>query len=244
MQLPLTDPDPLFEELLPDLPPETAQMARECQAFVRATKVKTPEHLLRLVFFYWGLDTSLREVAGTLTALEAAITAPAVAERLCVCGPWVPAMLRRMLPLSPVDTRSTGCRFVVMDGSRRQAPGAPGTDQRLHSAMDLLALQFVEVWGSDGHPGETLTQCPWAPGAVAVADRGYAQCQGRRAALEPGAELIVRRKPFSVRLGDAPGAPWELSAALQRQPTEPLRTLMVVRHGTGGQQEVRGWVHA
>jgi hypothetical protein len=50
MQLPLTDPDTLFEELLQDLPPETAQMARECQAFVRAKKVQTPAQLLRMVF--------------------------------------------------------------------------------------------------------------------------------------------------------------------------------------------------
>jgi hypothetical protein len=42
MQLPLTDPDTLFEELLQDLPPETVQMAREFKAFVRAKKVKTP----------------------------------------------------------------------------------------------------------------------------------------------------------------------------------------------------------
>ena len=47
MQLPLTDPDTLFEELLQDLPPETAHMAREFKAFVRAKKVKTPEQLVR-----------------------------------------------------------------------------------------------------------------------------------------------------------------------------------------------------
>src|SRR5438093_12802496 len=64
MQLPLTDPDTLFEELLQDLPPEMAHMAREFKAFVRAKKVKTPEHLLRMVFLYCGLDKSLREVAG------------------------------------------------------------------------------------------------------------------------------------------------------------------------------------
>ena len=54
MQLSLTDPDTLFEELLQDLPPETVQMARACKAFVRAKKVKTPEQLLRVVFC--GLD--------------------------------------------------------------------------------------------------------------------------------------------------------------------------------------------
>ena len=40
MQLPLTDPDTLFEELLQDLPAETVQMARAFKAFVRAKKVQ------------------------------------------------------------------------------------------------------------------------------------------------------------------------------------------------------------
>ena len=52
MPLPLTDPDTLFAELLQDLPPEVADLAREHKAFVRAKKVKTPEELLRLVLLY------------------------------------------------------------------------------------------------------------------------------------------------------------------------------------------------
>ena len=51
MQLPLTDLDMLFEELLQDLPAETLQMARACKAYVRAKKVKTPAQLFRAVFF-------------------------------------------------------------------------------------------------------------------------------------------------------------------------------------------------
>ncbi len=51
MQLPLIDPDSLFEELLQDLPPEVSSLAREYKAFVRAKKVQTPEQLLRLVLF-------------------------------------------------------------------------------------------------------------------------------------------------------------------------------------------------
>jgi hypothetical protein len=50
MPLPPPDPETLFEDLLPDLPPETTAMAREFKAFVRAKKVKTPQQLLRLVF--------------------------------------------------------------------------------------------------------------------------------------------------------------------------------------------------
>jgi hypothetical protein len=172
MQLPLTDPETLFEELLQDLPPETAQMAREFKAFVRAKKVKTPAQLLRMVFLYCGLDKSLCEVAGTFTALYEAITDQSVAERLRAWSPWMQAMLRRMLPLAQGATLPAGRRFVVIDASSMQAPGATGTDHRLHIAMDLLSLQFLEVLVSDVHTGETRTHFTLAPGDVARADRG------------------------------------------------------------------------
>src|SRR2546427_10600541 len=94
MQLPLTDPETLFEELLQDLPPETAHMAREFKAFVRAKKVKTPEHLLRVVFLYCGLDKPLREGAGTCTALYESITDQSVAERFRAGGSWGEALRR------------------------------------------------------------------------------------------------------------------------------------------------------
>ena len=244
MQLPLTDPDTLFEELLQDLPSETVQMARTFKAFVRAKKVKTPAQLLRVVFLYCGLDKSLREVAGTFTALYESMTDQSVAERLRACGPWVKAMLRRMLPMAALEPLSAGRRFVVVDASSIQAPGATGTDHRLHIAMDLVSLQFLEVLVSDVHMGETLKHFTFAPGDIAVADRGYAQCQGMHAALQQGADLIVRLHPFSVVLGDATGAPLELSVALKRQKMETLRTLEVTLHAAGGQDEVRGWVHA
>ena len=178
MQLPLTNPDTLFEELLQDLPAETVQMAREFKAFMRAKKVKTPAQLLRVVFLYCGLDKSLREVAGTFTALYESMTDQSVAERLRACGPWVKALLRRMLPMAATASLPTGWRFVVIDASSIQAPGATGTDHRLHIAMDLVSLQFIEVLVSDVHTGETLKHFTLAPGDVAVADRGYAQCQG------------------------------------------------------------------
>jgi len=244
MQLPLTDADTLFEELLQDLPSETVQMARTCKAFVRAKKVKTPAQLLRVVFLYCGLDKSLREVAGTFTALYEAITDQSVAERLRACGPWVQALLRQMFPMATIESLPAGRRFVVLDASSIQAPGATGTDHRLPIAMDLVSLQLLGVLVSDVHTGETLKHFTFAPGDIAVADRGYAQCQGMRAALQPGTDLIVRLPPFSVVLGDATGTPLELCAALKRQRMATLRTLVVTLRATGGQHEVRGWVHA
>lgn len=244
MQLPLTDPDTLFEELLQDLPAETVQMARAFKAFVRAKKVQTPVQLLRVVFLYCGLDKSLREVAGTFTALYESMTDQSVAERLRACGPWVKAMLRRMLPMATVETLPAGRRFVVIDASTIQAPGATGTDHRLHIAMDLMTLQFVEVLVSDVHTGETLKHFSLSPGDVAVADRGYAHAQGMSEAVKQGADLIVRLNPFSVVLFDQKKQPLALCAALKRQKMDTIRTLAVVIESTCGQHTVRGWVHA
>jgi hypothetical protein len=244
MQLPLTDPDTLFEDLLQDLPAEVCLMARECKALVRAKKVKTPAHLLRVVLLYCGLDKALRTVAGTFTVLYEPITDQAVAERLRACGPWVKALLRQMLPLVPVTVLPEGKRFLVIDGSTVQAPGATGTDHRLHLCMDLVSLEFVEVLVTDVHSGETLKHFTLGPGDVVVADRGYAQPQGMSAAVQQGAELIVRLNPFSVVLGTPTGQPLALDRALKRQPAETIRTLPVVIRSACGQHEVQGWVHA
>jgi hypothetical protein len=244
MQLPLTDPDTLFEELLQDLPPATMQMARDFKALERTKKIKTPEHLLRLVFLYCGLDQSLREVAGTFTMLYESITDQSVAERIRACGPWVQALLRRMCPMSVVETLPPERRFVVIDASSIQAPGATGPDHRLHIAMDLRTLQFVEVLVSDVHTGETLKHFTLRAGDVALADRGYAQAQGMGEAVKQGADIVVRLNPFSVVLCDASGQPMILGKALKRQPLETIRTLPVLIQASGGQSAVQGWVHA
>jgi Transposase DDE domain len=244
MQLPLTNPDSLFEELLQDLPAEVCLMAREFKALVRAKKVKTPEHLLRVVLLYCGLAKSLRTVAGTFTVRYEPITDQSVAERLRACGPWVQALLRQMLPLLPVAALPEGKRFLVLDGSTVQAPGATGTDHRLHLCMDLVSLEFVEVLVTDVHCGETLKHFALGPGDVVVADRGYAQPQGMSAAVQQGAELIVRLNPFSVVLRTPTGQPLALGAVLKRQQAQTLRTLPVVIRSACGHHEVRGWVHA
>jgi hypothetical protein len=137
-----------------------------------------------------------------------------------------------------------GLRFVVIDASSVQAPGAKGIDHRLHLAMDLVSLEFIEVLVSDVHTGETLKHFTLGPGDVALTARGYAQAQGMSDAVQRGAALIVRFNPFSVVLSDITGEALSLCEALKRQKTETIRTLEVVIQSSDGQDEVRGWVHA
>jgi hypothetical protein len=190
------------------------------------------------------LDKSLREVAGTFTALYESITDQAVAERLRACGPWIKAMLGQMLPMSAVSTLPEGLRFLVIDASSIQAPGAKGTDHRLHISMDLVSLEFVEVLVSDVHTGETLKHFTLGANDVAVTDRGYGHAQGMRDAVKRGAALIIRLNPFSVVLCNPTGQLLSLREALKRQRGETIRTLEVVLQSSDGTDEVRGWVHA
>jgi hypothetical protein len=90
------------------------------------------------------------------------------------------------------------------DASSVQAPGAKGIDHRLHLAMDLVSLEFIEVLVSDVHTGDTLKPFTLGPGDVALTDRGDAQAQGMSDAVKRGAALIVRLNPFSVVLTDRP----------------------------------------
>jgi hypothetical protein len=110
--------------------------------------------------------------------------------------------------------------------------------------MDLQTLRFLEVLVSDVPTGETRKHFPLRAGDIAVAERGYAHAQGMSEAVTQGAEVVVRLHPCSVVLWDATEQPFALSAAFKRQKTEPRRTLEVVLQSTGGQQTIRGWVHA
>jgi hypothetical protein len=104
-------------------------------------------------------------------------------------------------------------RFVVIDASSLQAPGATGTDYRLPIALDLRTLQLLEVLVSDVQTGETLKPFPLHAGDVAVADRGYAHAHGLSEAVKQGAEVRVRLHPCSVVLCDASAQPFALAAA-------------------------------
>jgi len=241
MPQPPQDVDTVFEDLLQDLPPETIAMAREFKAFSRARKVKTPAQLLRLVLLYCGLDQSLRAVAGHFSLLEERITDSAVAARLEACQPWVRAVLARMVPAP--STLPAQRRFLVSDGSGIQAPGARGTQYRLHLCMDLVTLTFVSIRVTDKHTGESLRHFPLGPGDVAVADRGYGHPATLVQTVQQGADLLVRLNAHNVPVTHPDGRPLDWGRALGRQVSTSVCTLPV-QLAVAGAAPIPLWVHA
>ena len=233
--------DTLFEDLVQDLPPETVAMAREFKAFTRVRKGKPPVQLLRLVLLTCGLDKSLREVAGHFTLWVERITDSAVAERLVACRPWVRALLAQMVRC-PTELPAQR-RVLVVDASGIQAPGAHGTQYRLHLCRDLVTLPFVSITVTDTRTGESLRHFPCGPGDVAVGDRGYGHPATLVHTVQQGAELLVRLNPHNVPVTHPPGTALDWGRALGRPAPTTVCTLPV-QLVVAGAEPLPLWVHA
>lgn len=232
--------DTTFAELLQDLPPDLLAQARAFQAFTRARVLKTPAQLLRVVFLYCGLDQSLRTTSATCAQLGQALTDNAVRERLLACGPWLTALLRQMLPGPPPGTPA-GRRFILVDGSVVQAPGATSAAYRLHLGWDWFnqTLAFLEITAT--HTGESLARFAWQAGDVALADRGFATAAGLAATVNCQADVIARLQPGNFRLQTRTGAALDLAQALCQSTDQ---TVTLAAQFVQADRTYAVWVHA
>jgi hypothetical protein len=239
---PAPDPDTIFAQLLQDLPPETAQLAREFKAFERARKIRTPEQLLRVMLLFAALDYSEREIAANLLLVAPSLgklSNQAVRERLAACLPWLQALLPQLItrPALPANKR-----LLALDASEIRALGRSGI-WRLHALLDVVTLQVAGVQLTDVKTGETLCNFAFQAGEVVLTDRGYSHRRGVAHVVESGGAVITRYNPHHIPLVDAQGQALDSAAWLTGCERGETRT----RHGfftapDGRLQEV--WMHA
>src|SRR5512143_1681293 len=237
--------DTQFETLLQDLPVDLVASAREFRAFARARQIKTPQELLRVVLLYCGLDQSLRTVAGNLTLLEERITDSSVMARLKACEPWIKALLPQLLPPLPLlPLLPAGYRLSVIDGSSVEAPGADGTDYRLHLRFELVSLTFLELVVTDTHTAERLRHFTLGAGDIALIDRGYCQPAALVETHQQGADWIVRWNS-GIPLWTPTGEVFDLVTTLKQVPlTQAILTRAVQVGPAGSSTRVAAVLHA
>ena len=241
MSLPFGNLDTTFERFLQELPADYRELAIEFKAFCRSRKIKSPAQLLQVVLCYCGIDQALRETAGTVTLLEERISDTAIHKRLKACLPWVKALLERMMGAAAGPLIDGHLRFVVVDGSTVQGPGAKETWYRLHLAVDLVKLHLIHIEVTDAHHGEHLGYYPLQEGDVVVVDRGYNQASMWIEQADRGVSLVVRYNPHSLNLYDAAGVKIDWYEALKTT-TDAARCLPVRVQAEG--QYLEGYVHA
>jgi hypothetical protein len=243
MQKPSRDGDTMFEEILQELPSELEPMAREFKAFTRMRKVESPQQLLRIALLYCGLDKSLRETAGEFSLLQQRITDEAVSQRLNACLPWIKALLIKMLDGNKLPVLEAARRWLVVDGSSIQGPGAKGTDYRLHLCLELSTLQFIEIKITDKHTSEGMRHYDFQQGDGVIGDRGYATAQELINTVEKGADVVVRMSAHNLPLSDECGVRWDLYEAIKEQPAATMLTFPVVVKSPKGKGQIEGYVH-
>ena len=242
MSLPFGHPDTTFESFLQELPADYWELAIEFKAFTRSRKIKTPAQLLQVVMSYCGLDAVLREAAGQFTLLEERLSDTAIHKRLKACVPWVKALLGRLMGEAAQPLLAGHLRFVIVDGSTVQGPGATGTQYRLHLALDLVRLEWAYSLVIDEHTGERLTHYPLQDGDVVLADRGYNQVDQWMDLADRGVGLVIRYNPHGLKLYTAEGKPVDLEAVLQATTVTDLCLPVQVRNQR--RHRLTGYLHA
>lgn len=91
-------------------------------------------------------------------------------------------------------------RFVVIDGSTVQEPGATETSYRLHIAIDLVKLELLQVEVSTDKVGESLDHYKLGNGDVVIIDRGYNQPKSLVPFVDQGGEIVLRYNPHGMSL--------------------------------------------
>jgi hypothetical protein len=242
MSLPFGNPDTTFESFLQELPEDAWELAIEFKAFCRSRKIKTPAQLLQVVLCYCGIDQVLRETAGNFTLLEERISDTAIHKRLKACVPWVKALLSRMLGAAAKPLIEGHLRFLIIDGSTVQGPGAKGTWYRLHIAIDMVKLHLVHVVVTDAQEGEHLGHYPLQDGDVVVVDRGYNQAQMWIDQADRGVSLVVRYNPHGLHLYDAAGKKIDVYEVFKE--TTAMEQCLPVQVRTKNQELIEGYLHA
>lgn len=243
--MPLQELTTQYAQLRQELPPESAHLARECQAFQRARVLESAEDLLYLVLLYSIGDLSLREIAGVCTGSGKPLTDEAVRQRLGACPQWVESLVGKVLPARRLPERSAGpWQLVLCDGSQISGPGATGTDYRWHLAYDPVAQQIRELHVSDVHTGESLTRFAMGPGTVVLGDRNFAKAPALVAIRTQGAHVVVRMTPQYLPLWTRAGGAFALVAALRAAGDQPrLSFALQVRDAQSG-EVLPVWIHA
>jgi hypothetical protein len=189
----------LFDQFIQELPSNYHEMAYEFEAFARARKIRSPLHLLEVIMLYCGLDLSLRSCAGQIAQTQGYISDTSVNSRLEASVPWVKAMLVSVFGFEKA-VNSGSLRFIVIDGSTVQEPGAKGTTYRLHVAIDLIKLTFQQVELTTNKEGEHLDHYCIGEGDVVLLDRGYNQPKTLVPFIDRGGDVILRYNAHSMNL--------------------------------------------
>lgn len=197
------------------LPGDMEDSAFTKLALQRRRQITCAQDLLRLCLAYGLCDLSLRQLAAwaQLTGIGS-LQSTSLLKRLRHCDEWLGYLILRWMQERGLPTVRPGMGVRIVDATVLCQPRSTGTDWRLHLGLDLeqLRISSVELTGAEG--GESFRRHRFAPGELAIGDRGYGHRAGVASVLDQGAHVLVRITAQTFPLLAA-GAPLDLIACLE-----------------------------
>jgi hypothetical protein len=205
-----------WDEILPLLPEDLAEQARQSGALVRRRGIHSAERLLQLILAYAVSDWSLRLVGAWGVLNEVAdISDVALLQRLRRSGEWLEGLVAQLLS-QPVQASLPAVRLRLVDATSISRPGSQGTDWRVHLCLNLGEMRVDSLTLSDVKGGEGLHHFASAPDEIVVADRAYGYVKSLTQALASGAACVVRVRWKDLATYTCQGRPFRIIDWLRR----------------------------
>lgn len=230
-------------EVVPGLPPELDQQARQLQAFQRARAFACPADLLRGLLLYALSPFGFRWLGAWGVLMDLAdLSAAGWHDALIRSSAWLLWLLGELLVANdrPVwITQRIRGRVWVVDASMLGQVGKSGDAWRLHMAFDLIAGQVGQLHLTDRYTGERLDHYALQPGDLVLLDAGYGYRRTLATAQRMRADVLVPFSPSTCPLETGWGQALDVVAWLQQDgPSIRWRSAWWSYDGARGQSRI------
>lgn len=216
-----------WEEIIPLLPADLDEQARQSGALTRRRGLRNATGLLQLVFAYVVGDWSLRQVcAWGLLSGVAAISDVAILNRLRRSVTWLSQLVAYRLReglAGVAPAHRPAVRLRLVDATSLSAPGSQGTDWRVHLSLNVGEMRVDALTLTDVKGGEGFHHFPLAADEILVADRAYGYATSLSQVLCRQARCVVRIRWTDLAAYREQGQPFSVIVWLRRTfPTTAL----------------------
>jgi hypothetical protein len=199
-----------LREVLTVLPPDWRERARRHGILGGHpdTKLDDPDDVMQCVLLHVGCGIPLRQTVRVIAeAGGPKVSHVSLHRKMKRVGPFLQELVSTMADQrrDVGAERWGGYELVVVDGSVQVSPGPSGQGGRLQVALRLADLAAIGAAVMTTGEGETLRRFSWAPGQLAIVDRGFANPPGLGHVVAEGADVLTRVNRGTLPLYDTAG---------------------------------------
>jgi hypothetical protein len=210
-------------EVVPRLPPDTAEMAAVFGAFERARKIGSCTDLLRGLLSYVSGQGSLQATGAWAVLIQLAdVSASDWGRRLRRARRWLEWLVTELIGSQaigkPCQTDSShGYQVWLVDATHVGQVGGTGEDWRLHIAYDWLAGKLASLQITDVQAAEGLWHLPTTSKIIWVTDRAYGYRDELFLSSDHNQQVVTRISPRTFPCLSTSGTPFDIAGWLAEE---------------------------